>query len=70
MVKVSIGTQLPAEVKAEAQRRAAEERRSIANYLEMLIVRDAQAHPAPVPVRKPKVSRAMQATAKPKASGG
>jgi hypothetical protein len=70
MVKVSIGTQLPAEVKAEAQRRAAEERRSLANYLEMLIVRDAQAHPAAVPAKKPQVSRAVKAKAKPKASSG
>jgi hypothetical protein len=56
VVKVSIGTQLPAEVKAEAQRRAAEERRSLANYLEMLIVQDAQANPAPT---ERKVSRTV-----------
>jgi hypothetical protein len=62
--KVNVGTQLSPEVKAEGHRRAAEERRSFASYLEWLIMRDAKANPAPPPREKPRISRAAKAKSK------
>jgi hypothetical protein len=64
VVKVSIGTQLSPEVKAEGHRRAAEERRSFASYLEWLIMQDAKVNPAPPPPKKPRISRAAKAKTK------
>ena len=64
VVKVSIGTQLSPEVKAAGHRRAAEERRSFASYLEWLIMRDAKANPAPPPPKKPRVRRAAKVKTK------
>jgi hypothetical protein len=64
VVKVSIGTQLSPEVKAEGHRRAAEERRSFASYLEWLIMQDAKANPASPPREKPRISRAAKAKSK------
>ena len=63
VVKVYIGTQLSPEVKAEGHRRAAEERRSFASYLEWLIMQDAKVNPAPPP-KKPRVSRAAKVKTK------
>jgi hypothetical protein len=51
-------------VKAEGHRRAAEERRSFASYLECLIMRDVEANPAPPPPKKPRASRAAKAKSK------
>jgi hypothetical protein len=61
-VKVPIGTQLSPEVKAEGHRRAAEERRSFASYLEWLIMQDAKANPPPESALQRKVSRATEKT--------
>lgn len=46
------------EVKAEAERRAAEERRTFASYLEWLIMKDAAANPPPVKAKAPARKRA------------
>jgi hypothetical protein len=44
--KIPTAIRMDPDVKAEAMRRAAEERRSFAAHLEWLIMQDAKAHPA------------------------
>lgn len=44
--KTPISMRLASDVKAEAERRATEERRSFTSYVEWLIMKDAESHKA------------------------